>query len=55
MIVQKELEEKKLFEIKLKNLELKREFYLIYHKEKSKNLLFETFISFIKEQFRNQI
>jgi len=55
VIVQKELEEKKLFEIKLKNLELKREFYLIYHKEKSKNLLFETFISFIKEQFRNQI
>ncbi|MCT7909077.1 LysR family transcriptional regulator [Arcobacter lacus] len=51
VIVQKELDEKKLFQIKLKNLELKREFYLIYHKEKSKNLLFETFIEFIKSRF----
>lgn len=51
VIVQKELDEKKLFQIKLKNLELKRKFYLIYHKEKSKNLLFETFIEFIKSRF----
>ncbi|MBF7070057.1 LysR substrate-binding domain-containing protein [Aliarcobacter butzleri] len=51
VIVQKELDEKKLFQIKLKNLELKREFYLVYHKEKSKNLLFETFIEFIKSRF----
>ncbi|MCG3650799.1 LysR substrate-binding domain-containing protein [Aliarcobacter butzleri] len=51
VIVQKELDEKKLFQIKLKNLELKREFYLVYHKEKSKNLLFETFIQFIKSRF----
>ena len=51
VIVQKELEEKKLFQIKLKNLELKREFYLVYHKEKSKNLLFETLIEFIKSRF----
>ena len=50
-IVQKELKEKKLFQIKLKNLELKREFYLVYHKEKSKNLLFETLIEFIKSRF----
>mgnify|MGYP000942134526 FL=1 len=49
--VKKELEEKKLFQIKLKNLELKREFYLVYHKEKTKNLLFETFIEFIKTRF----
>ena len=52
VIVQKELKEKKLFEIKLKNIELKREFYLIYHKEKSKNLLFETFIEFLKEKIK---
>lgn len=51
VIVQKELNEKKLFQIKLKNLELKREFYLVYHKEKSKNLLFETFVEFIKSRF----
>ncbi|MCG3657857.1 LysR substrate-binding domain-containing protein [Aliarcobacter butzleri] len=51
VIVQKELDEKRLFQIKLKNLELKREFYLVYHKEKSKNLLFETFIQFIKSRF----
>ncbi len=51
VIVQKELEEKKLFQIKLKNIELKREFYLVYHKEKSKNLLFETFVEFIKSRF----
>ncbi|MDN5105226.1 LysR substrate-binding domain-containing protein [Aliarcobacter butzleri] len=51
VIIQKELDEKKLFQIKLKNLELKREFYLVYHKEKSKNLLFETFVEFIKSRF----
>ena len=51
VIVKKELEENKLFQIKLKNINLKREFYLIYHKEKSKNLLFETLIEFLKSRF----
>lgn len=51
VIVQKELDEKKLFQIKLRNIEFKREFYLVYHKEKSKNLLFETFIEFLKSRF----
>lgn len=50
IVIKKELLEEKLFEIKLKNIELKREFYLIYHKEKSKNLLFETFIQFLKSR-----
>jgi len=50
VIVEKELKEKKLFEIKLKNIEFKREFYLVYHKDKTKNLLFETFIEFIKSR-----
>lgn len=36
IIVEEELKEKKLFQIKLKNLKLKREFYLVYHKEKQK-------------------
>jgi DNA-binding transcriptional LysR family regulator len=49
--VKKELEKNQLFEIKLKNIKLKREFYLIYHKEKSKNLLFETFVEFLKNRF----
>ncbi|MCG3660771.1 LysR substrate-binding domain-containing protein [Aliarcobacter butzleri] len=51
IIVEEELKEKKLFQIKLKNLKLKREFYLVYHKEKTKNLLFETFVEFIKSRF----
>lgn len=50
VIVQKELDEKKLFQIKLRNIEFKREFYLVYHKEKSKNLLFETLIKFLKSR-----
>lgn len=49
--VKKELKEEKLFQIKLKNLDFKREFYVIYHKKKSKNLLFETFIEFLKNRF----
>ncbi|WP_419233805.1 LysR family transcriptional regulator [Aliarcobacter cryaerophilus] len=50
VIVEKELKQKKLFEIKLKNIEFKRELYLVYHKDKTKNLLFETFIEFIKNR-----
>lgn len=51
LAVQKELREKKLFEIKLKNLEFKREFHLVYHKNKSKSLLFQTFVDFLKSKF----
>ena len=49
--VKEELENNQLFEIKLKNFEFKRDFYIIYNKDKSKNLLFQTFINFIKKQF----
>ena len=49
--VKKELDNKQLFEIKLKNYEFKREFHLVYHKDKSKNLLFETFVEFLKSRF----
>ncbi len=52
IIVEEELKKKKLFQIKLKNLKLKREFYLVYHKEKTKNLLFETLIEFLKNRFK---
>lgn len=51
LAVQKELREKKLFEIKLKNLEFKRKFHLVYHKNKSKSLLFQTFVDFLKSKF----
>jgi DNA-binding transcriptional LysR family regulator len=51
--VKEELENNQLFEIKLKNFEFKRDFYIIYHKDKSKNLLFQTFVNFIKKQFIN--
>jgi DNA-binding transcriptional LysR family regulator len=49
--VKKELESKKLFQIKLKNFEFKREFHIVYHKDKSPNLLFQTFIDFLKSKF----
>ncbi|WP_368030193.1 LysR substrate-binding domain-containing protein [Arcobacter sp. s6] len=49
--VKKELEQKQLFQIKLKNFEFKRELQIVYHKDKSKNLLFETFIEFLKSKF----
>lgn len=49
--VKEELENNQLFEIKLKNFEFKRDFYIIYNKDKSKNLLFQTFVNFIKKQF----
>lgn len=52
--VQKELKSKKLFEIKLKNFKFKRNLYLIYHKDKSKNLLFNTFIEFLKNRFETK-
>jgi DNA-binding transcriptional LysR family regulator len=51
--VKKELESKKLFQIKLKNFEFKREFHIVYHKDKSTNLLFQTFIDFLKSKFKN--
>ncbi len=46
--VQKELENKELFEVKLKNFSFKRNFYLIYHKNKFKTKLFNEFVDFIK-------
>ena len=49
--VKKELESKQLFQIKLKNFEFKREFHIVYHKDKSTNLLFQTFIDFLKSKF----
>jgi DNA-binding transcriptional LysR family regulator len=48
--VKKELENKELFQIKLINISLKREFNLIYHKNKVQSLLFKTLVEFINTQ-----
>jgi len=48
--VMDELEKKELFEIKVKNFEFKRNFYLIYHKNRFKTLLFKKFCEFVKEK-----
>ena len=40
-----------LREIKLKNISVKREFYCIYHKNKYKSKLFESFKQFAKSYF----
>ncbi|NPA82227.1 MAG: LysR family transcriptional regulator [Epsilonproteobacteria bacterium] len=52
--VKKELEEGKLFEVKLKNLSFERNLYMVYHKNKTKTKLFEEFMEFIKKSVGNQ-
>lgn len=49
--VEDELKSGVLFEINLKNFIFKRDFYLIYHKNKYKNRLFLEFSNFIKSYF----
>ncbi len=48
--VKNELSKKELFEVKVKNFEFKRNFYLIYHKNRFKTLLFNKFCEFIKDK-----
>lgn len=50
--VQRELKEKKLFEIKLINISFKREFSLIYNKNKTKNLFLTTFVDFLYNKIK---
>ena len=49
--VEDELKSGVLFEMNLKNFIFKRDFYLIYHKNKYKNRLFLEFSNFIKSYF----
>jgi len=49
--VLKELKTKQLKEIKLKNINIKRNFYCIYHKQKYKSKLFNSFKTFVKKSF----
>ncbi len=46
-VVKKELQRGELFSIKLKNLEIKRDFFMLYHKNKYKSKLFSEFKKFI--------
>lgn len=53
LAVKEELEKKKLFEIKIKNLKFERELFMVYHKDKYKSKLFLEFESYIKNCFEN--
>ena len=53
--VQREIEEKKLIHVPLKNFECKRNFYMIYHKDKYKSELFEKFVYFTKSMMAEMI
>jgi len=48
--IKDELDKKELFEVKVKNFEFKRNFYLIYHKNRFKTLLFKKFCEFVKDK-----
>ena len=47
--VDKELNEKTLFQVKVKNFECKRDFLMIHHKDKYRSALFEKFVFFSKK------
>jgi len=44
--VSKEIEEKRLIQVPLRNFECKRNFYMIYHKDKYRSELFDKFVTF---------
>lgn len=52
--VQKELNNKELYQVRLKNIEFKREFSLIFNKNKTSSQLFTTSIEYIKEAFKKR-
>ena len=47
-----EIEEKKLLQVPLRNFECKRNFYMIYHKDKYKSELFNKFVTFAQSMMR---
>ena len=49
--VLKEIEQSKLFVTQIKGFSFDRHFYLIYHKNKSRTILFETFTKYLKDCF----
>jgi len=53
--VTNEINDKKLIQIPLKNFECKRNFYMIYHKDKYRSELFDKFVSFTKAMMQQMI
>ena len=53
--VTRELEEKKMIQIPLRNFKCKRNFYMIYHKDKYKSELFNKFVTFAQSMMRQMI
>jgi len=53
--VKNEIENGKLIRVPLKNFECKRNFYMIYHKDKYRSELFERFVSFTKSMMTKMI
>jgi len=53
--LQKEIEEGKLFALKLEDFECKREIELIYRKDKFRSQLFEKFLHFARQRMAQQI
>ena len=53
--VQREIKEQKLIHVPLRNFECKRNFYMIYHKDKYKSELFEKFVYFTKSMMSEMI
>jgi len=53
--VDKELQEGKLFKVNVKNFECKRDFLMVYHKDKYHSSLFEKFVFFSKKLMTQMI
>ena len=53
--VKNEIENKKLIHVPLKNFECKRNFYMIYHKDKYRSELFEKFVYFTKSMMSQML
>ncbi len=47
-VIKDEIKRGELFEVKLRNLNFKRNLYVIYHKNKHHSMLFKTFKDFVK-------
>ncbi|NOR55741.1 MAG: LysR family transcriptional regulator [Sulfurovum sp.] len=53
--VEKEVDEKKLFHVPVKNFECKRDFLMIHHKDKYHSVLFEKFVFFSRKLMREMM
>ena len=53
--VESELKEEKLYKVDVKNFECKRDFLMIYHKDKYHSTLFEKFLFFSKKLMAQMI